>query len=405
MKPELSSPGPCVALKLLSAAPTLMWAAKCRQGEEVEEATYKANGTNAQLELSQDEVSIERKGMEARAKGARGRIPIRQIASVELQEPGRMGTGYIQFVLGGQKAANGHWAAGGEPTTVVFSTEHAEEMKALKEAVEQRIAERQGPAEVPAGPVSGEKLPRALAAASAVDPKTFEVEGLPGAVLAMVREFFESDEWPYPVARTHQKVFWRSKGVYDLSGPGGLSGAIAVKAGGMFGVPATADKVSAILPRRNMLHSFSGTLMWCLLTLLTFGIFPWVYLAWVLLFRPPVIGRVDVTAAATPATPHRTVVEVRAGPPEPGQPVEEWIQRELIENRAAAGMETPQSTERVDRLRRFVQNVENTAAQAEENRQPSDVPDQIRKLADLRDTGALTDEEFEAKKKDLLDRM
>ena len=34
-----------------------------------------------------------------------------------------------------------------------------------------------------------------------------------------------------------------------------------------------------------------------------------------------------------------------------------------------------------------------------------DIPDQIRRLAELRDAGALTNEEFEAKKKDLLDRM
>jgi hypothetical protein len=35
----------------------------------------------------------------------------------------------------------------------------------------------------------------------------------------------------------------------------------------------------------------------------------------------------------------------------------------------------------------------------------SDVPDQIRKLAELRDAGAISSEEFETKKRDLLDRM
>jgi hypothetical protein len=34
-----------------------------------------------------------------------------------------------------------------------------------------------------------------------------------------------------------------------------------------------------------------------------------------------------------------------------------------------------------------------------------DIPDQIRKLAELRDSGAITEEEFQAKKRDLLDRM
>jgi Short C-terminal domain len=34
-----------------------------------------------------------------------------------------------------------------------------------------------------------------------------------------------------------------------------------------------------------------------------------------------------------------------------------------------------------------------------------DIPEQIQKLADLRDRGLITPEEFETKKKDLLDRM
>jgi hypothetical protein len=40
-----------------------------------------------------------------------------------------------------------------------------------------------------------------------------------------------------------------------------------------------------------------------------------------------------------------------------------------------------------------------------EKRRSEDVPDQIRKLAELRDAGAITEEEFQEKKKDLLERM
>ena len=40
-----------------------------------------------------------------------------------------------------------------------------------------------------------------------------------------------------------------------------------------------------------------------------------------------------------------------------------------------------------------------------EKSRSEDVPEQIRKLAELRDAGAITDEEFEEKKKDLLERM
>jgi hypothetical protein len=36
---------------------------------------------------------------------------------------------------------------------------------------------------------------------------------------------------------------------------------------------------------------------------------------------------------------------------------------------------------------------------------PLDIPDQIRKLAELRDSGAITNDEFELKKAELLDRM
>jgi hypothetical protein len=40
-----------------------------------------------------------------------------------------------------------------------------------------------------------------------------------------------------------------------------------------------------------------------------------------------------------------------------------------------------------------------------EKKSSEDVPEQIRKLAELREAGAITDEEFEEKKKDLLERM
>ena len=40
-----------------------------------------------------------------------------------------------------------------------------------------------------------------------------------------------------------------------------------------------------------------------------------------------------------------------------------------------------------------------------ENRRAEDATEQIRKLAELRAAGAITDEELEAKKKDLLDRI
>jgi hypothetical protein len=45
------------------------------------------------------------------------------------------------------------------------------------------------------------------------------------------------------------------------------------------------------------------------------------------------------------------------------------------------------------------------AADAAQSEQAPDIPDQIRKLGELRDAGMLSEEEFEAKKADLLSRM
>jgi len=71
--------------------------------------------------------------------------------------------------------------------------------------------------------------------------------------------------------------------------------------------------------------------------------------------------------------------------------MESWVRKELIENRAAtvdpSQIEAPQ------------------AEASHERSAPPDIPDQIQKLAALRESGAITEEEFERKKAELLDRM
>ena len=60
-------------------------------------------------------------------------------------------------------------------------------------------------------------------------------------------------------------------------------------------------------------------------------------------------------------------------------------------------------------VQKFVEYVRSRMGQMEEETTPSeltmDIPDQIRKLAELKDQGILTEEEFESKKKELLAKL
>jgi len=89
----------------------------------------------------------------------------------------------------------------------------------------------------------------------------------------------------------------------------------------------------------------------------------------------------------------RTRLEVKANKPKYQRRLEEWVEVKFpTAQRVAPEEETPVVPEEPP-LR--VQAVS----------QPGDIPDQIRKLAELRDTGVISVEEFETKKRDLLDRM
>lgn len=87
----------------------------------MEEALAKAKGINGQLELYQDTLAIERKGFAAKGKGGYREIPLRQIASIEFKDAGRLTAGHIQFVLGGQEAVSGHRQVSNDPNTVMFN--------------------------------------------------------------------------------------------------------------------------------------------------------------------------------------------------------------------------------------------------------------------------------------------
>ena len=260
----------------------------------------------------------------------------------------------------------------------------------LKQAIEQRIALRQGPAEPP--PASVSPGTKAFPASVSPESKELEVEGKPDVVLKMVRAFFESDEWPYRTwrifsfSRTRGEVWSRN------SGPDSI----------FFG---HGDKVSALLSKPGLLDTPGGIVVSLILYVVTFGAFMVAHLIWLLLFGPRVVAQVVV--AADPIGEGATRLKVTAqgkwgtSKLEYADPVVAWIQRELVENRAATAVEAlPPPAPATDIL-----------AQVRDKLTPqqpaprSEIPDQIRKLAELRDAGAISNEEFEAKKRDLLDRM
>jgi uncharacterized membrane protein YeaQ/YmgE (transglycosylase-associated protein family) len=83
--------------------------------------------------------------------------------------------------------------------------------------------------------------------------------------------------------------------------------------------------------------------------------------------------------------------------------------RRFVQKRPITGPEAFKFPERgfgIDRFRQRRQKLEDLARQQQQLRKQGDsATDQLRKLAELRDAGVLTDEEFETKKQELLARM
>jgi uncharacterized membrane protein YeaQ/YmgE (transglycosylase-associated protein family) len=83
--------------------------------------------------------------------------------------------------------------------------------------------------------------------------------------------------------------------------------------------------------------------------------------------------------------------------------------RRFIQKRPITGPDAFKFPERgfgMERFRQRRQKLEDLARQQQQGRAKGDpATDQLRKLAELRDAGVLTDEEFETKKRELLARM
>jgi hypothetical protein len=131
-----------------------------------------------------------------------------------------------------------------------------------------------------------------------------------------------------------------------------------------------------------MLESRSGVVLWLILTLITGGAFAAVWFVYWMIRDAGSSDPETYTArvVATPESPTQTRLSVSASREDWTLTLESWVQQELVENRTAK----------------------------EASRGPlgaSDIPGQISRLAELRAAEVISVEEFEEKKRDLLDRM
>lgn len=348
-------------------------------------------------------------------------MPIEQITSVEFKNAGRMVTGYIQLVFGRQEDRTELRGRSRGENAVGFNYQQREPFVALKEAIEQRIAESPGLAEtseeMPKEPTTQalENPEEATVATAPVSKgaggvgederdREFEVEGQPEVCIGLARDFFDSEEWPYPITRGLIQLIPRLS--TRLSGP------VKPIAGSNKGKMV----VTALVHRPALIESLPGILFMVLVTLITAGVFTGAYFFYYWFLRAGSgiwagSGR-RVTIVAEPAGHDKTRVQVKGAALWPSQkrhmlePVLAWIERELVDNRAAAGAEAPHEVaDPAARLEGLKKSVEGAVSKVTDGAHSPNPADQIRKLAELRDTGALTDEEFEAKKRDLLDRM
>ena len=142
----------------------------------------------------------------------------------------------------------------------------------------------------------------------------------------------------------------------------------------------------------SLIDSAGGWVVLLGLTVVTFGAFLPIYFLYWLVFRsnPTTKG---AQVVASPEAPGMTRLQTTASRENYAQELDAWVQAELVENRAAALAEGPPA--------------ELGSADAPRAGDPggTGAADRIRELAELRDSGLITPEEFEAKKREILDRM
>lgn len=94
----------------------------------------------------QDWITISRKGAMAKVShGMKGekRIPIASVTAVQFKKPG-LANGYIQFSIGGgSESKGGVLDATKDENTVMFTSKHHDEFRAVRDEVERIISQRQ----------------------------------------------------------------------------------------------------------------------------------------------------------------------------------------------------------------------------------------------------------------------
>ena len=174
----------------------------------------------------------------------------------------------------------------------------------------------------------------------------FIVQGTPEVCLGLVRQYFESEEWPY--SNMGDRSFVNKSNFDDHILTAGVSKDV----------------------------SFLNCFMVLVLSIVTFGLF---FIAWMIWTELTFYPEVEVKVTADPIGPDTTRLTVISANPDHAEPVKEWIERELVKRKVARSPGTKRSSQ--------------------------DIPDQIKKLAELRDSGAITDDEFQRQKRRLLKRM
>lgn|SRR5215204_5215017 len=114
----------------------------------MQEPRIRAEGTNGVIELLQDSVLLQHKGRFGQQGEATKEIPIKYIESIK-SEVNFFDGGYLQLLLGGQQEKRRFRRLSKDPYTVLFTYGQRKPFKTLTNALEQRIAERGRPAEVP----------------------------------------------------------------------------------------------------------------------------------------------------------------------------------------------------------------------------------------------------------------
>lgn len=169
--------------------------------------------------------------------------------------------------------------------------------------------------------------------------------------------------------------------------------------GGSFGEYSdSSGKASVVLTaeKRFLFNSWGGVALIAGLSLITLGAFLALYIVYVFIYICLDIAELiqstyTAQVMVRPSGTGQSKVQTSASRLDWQQTLDSWVEKDLVENKAAA--------------------VDPAEISASEGPTPTgvaastDIPEQIRKLGELRDAGVLTEEEFEAKKKDLLDRM